>query len=264
MEAKIQFHSSWLEQPRAVTLVAHGLNLAPARMGAWIEVLQGLGSHVVQLALSGHLPTDLDAFRRVTREIWVKDIDDTYQEARLRAKSGNLPIFAFGYSIGAALIQDWMNSSSHSNPIDRQVLLSPSIAVRATSEFARVFGFLGAYKPEWLIPSLSYGSYHAHRATPAAGYRALFETIDGLHETKMAKSNIPTLVMIDPRDELVSPGKTRELIQNFGLSNWRMEEIRTQSSMPIPYRHLVVDPTSTGAAPWSQMIESIRLHLFKE
>ena len=96
-------------KPHAVTLVIHGLNLKPAKMAAFEDVLLSQNSSVISVSLTGHRgATSLEDFRKVTAPIWVREVREAFAEASARARrpgTERLPLFCFGYSLGGAYMQ---------------------------------------------------------------------------------------------------------------------------------------------------------------
>src|SRR6185295_9804277 len=72
--------------------------------------------------------------------------------------------------------------------------------------------------------------------------------------------NIPTIIFIDPQDELVSKTGIQKMIQKAGMKNWKIIEINKKRSR-FPH-HLIIDPGSTGDEQWEKIVKSIKCHLF--
>ena len=243
---------------RHVVLLTHGLNMKPAAMDALAVALQNQNMDVLRVALSGH-NNDLDVFKAATRLQWIREIDDARQEAQEHARGKNLPLSLVGYSIGALLSLDLMETSEHPRPpFHRMVLLAPALELRDRSKWIKLLGWLG---DETTLPSKSPPAYRAHPATPLAGYKALLKSYEILKENGIHRlSKVPTLILVDPKDELVSPKGLQEGISH--LPYWSLETIeKTQAPLKPNFHHLMVDEASLGSAAWTQLRQRINQHL---
>ena len=230
-------------------------------MSPLAQSLREMGSEVAQLSLSGHETSEADLFGKITRNVWLKDTREVFETAQALARKKQVPLYFLGYSIGAAYAQDLLNSAGEGEfKVERQVLMAPAVALRSYSRLMRLFRVFG---PEFRVPTLSYGSYHSHRHTPVAAYDAIFETIEALERSRMRCSNIPTLVIIDPKDELISPSGIQKKMKDFSLSEWKVLPVHAAGSLPITYHHLIVDEFSAGTRTWNQINRAIRTHLFQ-
>jgi len=243
---------------KGVAIVAHGLNLRPTRMLPLAQVLRGAGIHPVCVALSGHVDGS-KSFADVSREAWLDEMLEAYALARSIADQARCPLYFLGYSLGALLGQDLLTERSDVR-WDRQVLLAPATHPRTHTRLVRVFQPFG---DAFAIPSLSYAGYAAQKSTAMAAYRALFESEKKLMNTSVDPLRIPTRVYIDPRDEMVSTKKIQKWIEQNKLKEWKLDTLRAQGSLPIQYRHLIIDETTLGKAAWSQLCRKILFH-FKE
>lgn len=82
----------------------------------------------------------------------------------------------------------------------RMVLLAPAITLRWYASLLR----LGRYFPNLEFVSFTPKEYRAHDATTGAAYAALFAGGDSLQKAEGSTLNVPTLVIMDPRDRTVS------------------------------------------------------------
>ena len=240
------------KQIRAVALITHGLNLQPDRMQPLAEVLREWGAHVYLAALSGHRG-DLPEFQKVTRQRWLKDLEEAYFEAQARATQAEVPLIFLGYSLGAGLGQDLVNENSKVS-FEKQILIAPSLGLRPQTHLVRAFSALG---DDFVVPSLSYGRYHAHSGVPVCAYRALFESVRKTKASGLKRSNIPTLVLVDPKDELISIRSLENLVQQHNLNQWKIERLDSPRPRRLVYHHLSVDSACLGSNGWSKMTQTI-------
>ena len=254
--------SEWLRAPLAdrdvagVTLLIHGLNTKPDKMRSIASELNGMKQDVLLVKLTGH-DKDLAAFRQVTREKFLNDVEEAAkrasEESRGKVKSLNLVAFSLGGLVAIDLVSEGRAA------FDRMVLLAPALAIRGRSYLIKIFVPFGR---GFLVPSLSPEDYRANSGTSIAAYLALFESLAAIQATPLLKGNVPTLVFVDPDDELVSVGKLSELIRDKVLTEWHLETITASGSTVRPmYHHLIIDEPTLGSVPWRAMIEKIRRHL---
>jgi esterase/lipase len=239
-----------------VTLVVHGLNLKPSKMLALADALVAENQGVVLVSLAGH-GKDEKEFGKVTRERWLSDVVEGYQEAVVKAKAKGVPVHFLGFSLGGLLGVDLLASGKVQ--FTKMVLLAPALRVHARSRLIRLARILGR---SFVIPSRSPEDYRAHSGTTVAAYEALFESIDALPDSSFESVNVPTRVFVDPDDELVSADKIKELMKKQNLTNWQFNSVDANKSQTSPkYHHLIIDSKSLGEAEWQKLISAIRSFL---
>jgi esterase/lipase len=241
-----------------VVIAAHGLNVAPSKMGApqsegtIVKALLDGGYHVVRAALTGHTGS-VESMKSVTEEAWLDDARACILAARAEAVKAagqnRCPVYLAGFSLGALVFEVLMNEAS-SACFDKAVLFSPAVAVK---DLARgILALEGASEGGGrIIASRSPAEYRAQAGASIAAYKALFSLEKRLAATSFAKSNIPTLGFIDPKDELVSCGKLEKLIKKFSLTNWRLQKVaKSGASIRPAYHHLIIDDNCLGKESW--------------
>jgi alpha-beta hydrolase superfamily lysophospholipase len=141
---------------------------------------------------------------------------------------------------------------------DRMVLFAPALKLHARSHLIRL---LAAF-PSLVIPTLSPPDYLANRGTPMAAYAAVFDTLASFRENIGPKINVPTLVFIAPRDELVSANGLRQLTARRRLDRWRIVEVQKDApGRAGRIRHLIIDEAAVGKANWRKMTTEMLAHL---
>lgn len=254
---------TWIRSPqtpaRGVAVLVHGLNLKPERMTEIGTLLSRNGIESLRVSLSGHRG-DSAEFARVSRDTWLEDVRSAYREARKESDQRKLPLYFVGYSLGALLHLDLLNNDSGAEyRYDRMVLLAPAVSLRATSHLVKLLGFLG---PEFVVPSFGPGDYRANSGTPMAAYSALFESLERLEKSGIRQGNTPTLIMIDPDDELVSRDGIAALIQRHSLSAWQLKHVEKRSpTRERSHHHLIVTEETMGKDAWEHIGASIAEHL---
>lgn len=262
-------HVAGAPQAAAVALVAHGLNVQPRRMGPLIALLAANGIETVSVALHGHgenyvrrppmaeAEARLESLRSVTYRLWRDEVYAAYRIAALRAAQlGAVPLHFLGYSLGGLIGCDLFADAADVH-FDRMALFAPALRIRALSYI--LVPFLGAARI--IIPSFSHPDYRTNRGTSLAAYAALYTAAANLARHAGPKINVPTLLFLDPRDEMVSYAGTERLLAEAHLTNWRLFRVEKDRSAVQRYHHLLIDAPSVGQATWAQMAAAVAAHL---
>ena len=230
--------------PRGVILVVHGLNNKPELMQPLIAELTASGFHALRLSLVRE-GTDLE-------QHWRQQLEAAYCEAGRRFP--DLPRSAAAYSMGAALVTDFM-ARFPDHRLQSAVLFAPALSLPKFTALLRpllplrVLG-LG-------LPSFAPGDYTAKPFTSLRAYQGLYNVIDGLRSTEdvsgLAKPRV--LVLMRPNDELVSFTGLQRWIAARQLSKWKLEALSSQCAGVHRFAHLIMLPESLGDEEWRRMSE---------
>ena len=255
--------------PRGVALVIHGLNLRPERMLPLADELRGWGIAVVLCSLRGHGENyapladstpevaRLATFRQVSYTGWRAEVMAAYKAAAALAHPTAAPLFLVAFSLGALLGCELVATTPMVR-FDRMVLLAPALALRPHSYLPVVL----ARWPALTLRSFAPRAYRGNPATPIAAYSALRTSLRSLHRHADANLNIPTLVLIDPQDELVSLGAIRRWVQRLHLSQWRFSLVDKEAHRAdLRFHHLLLDVDCVGQKMWQLMIAEMNTHL---
>lgn len=269
----IDLSISWFDaaEPKhikGVALVIHGLNLRPDKMESLISVLTASGVAVLNLSLRGHgnnfhddnrLSSDqmrMKAFKTVSHSIWLEEAYHAYCHAQNRSKKQNVPLFLVGFSYGALLGGDLF--ASHPNVhINKMALFAPAFTVTIGFGLKWLAPF-----PRLVIPSFSSTSYRANAGTPMAAYNTLYSTITHFKEHLGPKLNVPTVIFIDPKDELVSHRKLTRMIEAEKLTRWKIHRLQKGTDgVKTSLHHLIIDEASLGGKAWNMVRTQMIKHL---
>lgn len=238
---------------QGVSILVHGLNNKPSKME---ELAAGLNSHnqdVLLVTLAGH-DGDVQAFKQVSRQQWIEQLRSAYRKAQERAQSLDLPLHLVGYSVGGLLGVDMITSGPES--FSKMILFAPAIAVHSRSRVVKLAGIFGK---AFMIPSMAPREYRAHRATSVAAYEALFESQARVSDVRSAVPNVPTLIFVDPKDELVSIRGLYDFINSRSLYRWSLVSVNNNQSVLTPqYHHLIIDSASAGRLQWLEIQRKIK------
>ncbi len=262
-------YASLPEALQGVALVIHGLNVKPERLQPLADELRGCGIAVVLCSLRGHGENytplagysaeiaRLTAFRQVSYAGWRAEVAAAYQTAVTYASATDVPIFLVAFSLGALLGCELLVTSPGVN-FARMVLLAPALAIHPYCHLPALF----ARWPQLAIRSLAPSFYRANPVTPIAAYGVLYAMLHQLHCQPGTALNLPSLVFIDPADEVVSVQGIRRFIHDKGLTRWQLHLIcKAPVHTGRTVHHLILDPASVGPAVWQRMIAQITSHL---
>jgi pimeloyl-ACP methyl ester carboxylesterase len=266
------FRTKAAVKPRGVALVIHGLNLNPDRMTDVIHVLNVSGIDCLGLSLRGHgdnfrrrdgldaVESRMEDFKGVSHALWSQEALAAYEEAHKTASANSIPLFLVGFSYGGLIGLDLLVSRPGLS-FDQALLFAPALSLHGWEYAVRLF----ASFPKLVLPTFSPAPYPANPGTPIAAYNALFETLDHFETRIGPQINIPTLVIIDLGDELVSFKGLKQMAEEYRLDRWRFFPIRR--SQPLPHRmlcHIIIDEASVGRETWTEIRKEMIAHLLKD
>jgi len=256
-------------ETKGVALVIHGLNLRPDKMESIIARLTDAGIEALNLSLRGHgenfSRTDirdtpkarLQSFKSVSYQLWMQETRAAYHTAKKRSAQLEVPLFLVGFSLGGLMGTDLLLTEP-GVLFDRMVLFAPALKLHRRSHLIRV---LSAF-PGLTIPSFTMASYQTNDGTPMAGYNALFESLNSVEANLGPKANVPTLVFIDKKDEMVSFSRLKKMVAEQKLNQWQFYIVQKKSSAgPAKIHHLIIDAPSTGENVWMDMMAAMVHHL---
>ena len=248
--------------PKFVALVVHGLNNRPSKMADVRRALNTLGGNVLQVGLPGHrgyLPDDGSN----PYTAWTGHLRAALCLAQQQAKNKKIPFVFVGYSLSGALYLDILGQNTE--PIfkaDAQVLFAPALSLRWTSYLVKAFFLFGE---EYYLNSWSPETYRMMAGAKMKHYKGLFRTIDSLHHHVDPKiHNIPTLVIMDPKDELVSLRGIKKFVSKNKLTHWQINEVdNSESNLKDKLHHLVTSQEAVGPNMWSEIRRNFLNHIYQ-
>lgn len=236
------------EQPAAVCLLIHGLNLKPSKMQWICDRLLENGAVVVRLELTGHggfckddsqADCKMDDFRQVSWRQWMMDVEPALSYLDSVSAKHALPKYLVGFSLGGLVGMNIENT--YHQQFEKYVLFAPALKIRALPKFALS---MASVCPKAVIRSRSPEAYRDNRGTPLAAYKAV---IDGMKQLKNA--DFPQFnscsILIDIHDELVSPRKTKKIAKAQNISLHIINKQKENCDY-CSCKHLIVDDESLG------------------
>jgi alpha-beta hydrolase superfamily lysophospholipase len=267
------FYSETPGELKGAALVIHGLNLRPDRMQPVISALTGAGIDVLGLSLRGHgenfhhgngVDEDtarLDAFKTVSFQLWLNEAYLAYLQLKARGREKGVPLFLTAFSLGGLIGLDLFAANADVE-FDKLVLLAPAIRLHASVYLERVLSPF----PRLVIPSMAPKAYLANKkGTPIAAYNALFDGLDRFDKTAGQKLNVPTLIIIDQRDEFIPLEKLKKLVEEKRWHQWKFYIVaKDKSARDKTFNHHIIDASSTGETVWQDMMAAAVNHLLKQ
>jgi len=261
MSQKVNLDYSFLEvffpkeQPKAIALVVHGLNLKPTRMNSLVSLIRDEGIVVLNMALAGHRGNYQD-LEQVSRTQWLQD----YQEAmdtikQLQSRFGDLPLYFLGKSLGALTFVDFV-TEQEKPAFERAILLAPALELRWRSHILKPLSHI---HPKIPIPSASRSEDRIYNRLPAQCYGALYDVFDHV-QFKLQKKpfDVPSLIYIHPKDELVSYPRLLKSIGSKMYTNAKLVAIDQKSAIGLGFFHMIVDEETMGEGVWGDFCQDLK------
>jgi esterase/lipase len=252
--------SSWAAaSTTGVSLLVHGINSKPEKMLRIAADLEAHGQKTILVKLTGHAKaSDTELMRNVNRGIWLNDVYQGYLQARKIADQNHVPLTYVGYSLGGLLAVDLLEDTHYSQVhFESMILLAPAVA---TTFWATVGGYIIRDWPEEVeIPSLGPQEYQVRQMVPVGAYNAMFKSQHIVWDQDASpRLIIPTLVFIDPNDELVSESGLQDWVQQKGLqTQWNFVEMKKTEGATIGLHHLMLDEACLGTEGFSILLGKI-------
>ncbi len=244
-------HWYMAENPQAYALVVHGLNLNPKKMESFIQVLNNQNISVLLVSLTGHRGS-LDEQKDVTWQQWLDDMHLHFCDLKKKAKG--LPLYHLSFSLGSLTTLGYL-SQIKDNPFQKNVLIAPAGWIHWYSKIPQYLGF---FSRRFGLPSGNLKEYRSQDTTSLGAYAAMAEGRELLEKTDSTLFQRPTLVILDPDDELVSLKKLRQYILNHDLKNWKILTVSNKNhNLKKSFHHLIVDEASLGKRLWMGLSNKI-------
>jgi esterase/lipase len=205
----------------------------------------GAGYSVFRPAFTGHCGNNR-YYLDVEPADWERDAREFHSEAAAKAGRLGVPLFLAAYSFSAAIYQ----ALAEELPFARRIYLAPAISTRfwypAAILIANAF-------PRVTYHSMNLGGYYANEVSGMKAVQALEYFVRKVRRKRREGDRTPTLVLVDPKDELVSYKGIR--IVAGRRKTWRVGKLSNRGSRMRPaYHHLIVTEESLGAREWRRMI----------
>src|SRR5690606_26475982 len=202
----------------------------------------------VGVRLTGH-GEDAHLLASVQKEKWEEDVREGYQLLAANYAS----IYLVGYSIGAAL---GLNILSDDVKFEKMILMAPAIAPRS---YVKLLRYLTPIFPKFPLYSIAPNGYHANPYLPLKIYGILYELHSSLTNRKFAHANVPTIVVMDEKDETMDLQDIKKMIGRYGLNQWKLILLDSKLCVEhVKFHHLIVDEKAMGKKNWGLFVKATK------
>lgn len=196
-----------------------------------------------QLLLPGQGPTPC-TFEPVA-DVWISSIAEATEA--LSKKYPNSPIHQIGYSLGGALVANYILNQQDQQQIAKAVLIAPAINLTGKTEMVRILLWLRHLGIH--LPSLAPADIRADSSVPLKNYKATLEVADRLkaQQNRVLPNTTRVLVVISSTDTLVSPVDTAAWTSTGSVEQWKFHEIEQKGGCWSPEGHFLPFPKHSDA-----------------
>lgn len=232
---------------KGVMVVAHGLNLRPAKMGEMGKRFAEAGYEVLQGGFTGHCGV-VGELGKVQALQWEADARRLHSLGSSRARELGVRLYLTAYSFSGLIFQ----VLSRDLPFHKQILFAPAIE---THFWYPIVVSLAGIIPDFSFPSMVPSDYRANEEGNLRSILALEAYLKRWREGEGRGDSSPTLIWIDPEDELVNA----KWLQKFARQRptWTFNELSVKgSSLKRAYHHLIIDSSSMGTDEWKRVMDT--------
>lgn len=158
------------------------------------------------------------------------------------------PYVVVAYSLGALFLENWLIGKSENLP-KKQVLLAPCLYLRRERIIRQIIGSLLPWLP---IPSIAPRDIMLYKSMYVWEYRNLLGGLSRVQKS-ISTIKIPSLVIIDPKDELIDAEKLKR--------EWKAGEVyfleRPDQKWGPSYHHILFHSKYFSPAQWGFYLEKI-------
>ncbi|MEN9810033.1 MAG: hypothetical protein RLZZ488_1600 [Pseudomonadota bacterium] len=235
--------------------VMHGLNTHPKKMSDLATLAEKLGFTTTVGILSGHQPDEKKTTDNLVSENqWRQEFKEQWSQSVSKCNGPSNERLFIAYSLGAVTGLSVFDQDDSVILPTKMILISPALALRKKTILIRALSWL----PFGSLPSVNHPDYRARPNTPLKNYNALFKIHDGWKKFQWkATSQIPTLVVLSPDDELVDSQNIEQSLKQRQQSSWQIHWLSNENSTLRPrYYHLIIDELSQGKQQWDSFTEA--------
>lgn len=235
----------------AACLLVHGLNNRPQVLSDIADLLETISLPMAMVSLTGH-QDDFEKLASIEKKMWADDVLEGYD----LIKSQFDKIYLIGFSLGGSIGLDIISTTRR---FDKMILLAPAIAPRIP---VRLLEYISPILPSLPIYSMAPENYIANKYLPLKAYEVLLDIFNSVHKKQFAHANVPTLLIVDPKDETMSLTDVRKLMERYQLSQWRILLLDSDDVVSkVKFHHLIVDREAMGLKNWDEFKQQITEHL---
>lgn len=243
-----------LNNKKPIMLICHGLNLCPSKMMDLFDFYTTLGFECYNLTLPGHQKAESHIWSNFQLTYWTNYVQKIYEVYLDKSQKDGIKLYLCAYSIGALIFQDLFLRSPTLIQPNKIIYFAPAIHIK---KFKNILNILQPLPGKMKIPSFNLKSYRVWDFTTLSVYLAYFELEKRVIDDKknIFSKNSETLIIIDPKDELVSYSKLMQIQAHnlhFLTINKRLHLLRKNGN-----HHLIIDKFSLGEVLWKNITAKI-------
>lgn len=232
-----------MEKPIGHFIFAHGLNLDPTKLMPLREVVHELGGESALLTLAGHKSQyDLNLLATLTLEQIEEDFIKTYNG---HFRDSIFVGQSFGCLIYAKLVAEKRIQEARKN-----IFFSPAFEIHTILKLSLVLP-----KNLW-IKSKNFVGYRYHDKLPVHLYTEINRANLGFSGEQIMGLKNSSLLMIDPKDELVPYKRLVKKIER----NSQIKLVTFETHKPY---HLIIDKNTTGES-WNLLTKTMQDFILHE
>lgn len=227
-------------------LIIHGLNNNLEGFNPLRDACREMGFETHVITLPGH---GEDRNQARSFQIAFK----AFSESMERHTGSPYQVIAF--SQGALFFQLWMQTHPKIRPLS-QILLAPALFINRQGLIEKLISLLPSFA---FIISQTPKKVRRYPKLYIWEYRTLFEAVKRFQGDKAAFP-VPTLVMLDPQDELINATLLETTLKSWNTSNFELQLIhRPVISAPgLGKHHVIFHPDYYAPGMWLDFIEKIK------
>jgi alpha-beta hydrolase superfamily lysophospholipase len=212
---------------RVALVYVHGFSASPGETAPFADDLaKALGANLFYTRLTGHGRSP-EAMAECSVPAWLADGEEALDVA---ARLGERTVL-IGCSTGATLAV-LLAAGPRGAQVRAQVLLSPNFGPRAFGSFlldwySAPFWVRQVLGDERVVPREN--ELHERFWTlryPSAALLPMAELVRRARRSDLPSLRTPTLVIFNPQDKVVSPGRIRSVLRRLGASTLQVEQVQ--------------------------------------
>lgn len=228
---------------RPKLIIIHGLN---NHRGAFLPLAQSLSelgfeTHLIDLPGHGKNRTEAKTLEE-SMEVFHRTLEPFIRGT----------YFVIAFSHGALYFQLWLQKQRGPAPL-KQVLLAPALAIHHQPLAEKLVALLPNYIP---IKSVAPKKFRRYSFLWTWEYKILFAGMKSFREGHQG-FRVPTLILIDPKDELVSSTTLKRLVSQEGSSATLELLERKFTKKEIGQHHVLFHPGHYSDGTWRGFIEKM-------
>lgn len=226
-------------------IIIHGLNNTLESVFPLRESLQSMGHECVLINLPGHGKSRDKTLHFDSAQ---REFDQSIKPHTTE------PYVVVAFSLGALYLQLWLENNEAPRPL-AQVLLAPALKIRHQELVHLVMGRLSPSVP---LPSQTPPQLRLYPFLYVRDYDPLLKG-QSAFERLSSPFPIPSLILVDPKDEVIDVHGLKKKVDEVNLSSVVFELVERKylkGRRPGKY-HVLIHPDFFRPGDWDQFVEKM-------